>query len=1120
MGNTVGDIQNETARDPNIYSRSFAARPASIFVWKPQVMNKQRMKGEWNCMKKLVGFAALAALLCLPSVPARASTLTNLARAGIASQSTDYSAQGVASRAIDGNRSGLWGDASISHTADNDPAPWWQVDLQSTQPIGHIHFWFREECCFARNDYLRVVVYDSTNTATRTVLWETNNLAWEPGMTPRDIGFDIEPAVNGQVVYVEHLPEQASDLYLCFSEVEVYNQKLISGENYARQGTPTSSSCYTGDCLLYGALQAADGNHFGVSAAFPWGYSAPDDTPEVDPLPWWQVDLAEPETIGGVVLWPRRDRTYERYQNIRLTVADPGGATLYQQMFNVQPSGPKFAVNFVPPLANAKTVKIEATEATPDKFLNLPEVEVLGSLPSAPTATFPTDLQPVSVEESRPATFGPVAAVFDGGIRPEDVSYRWFRNGVEIPNAAGSWMSTYTTPYPVALTNNGDKYKVQVSVPGHGIFSTEVALTVNEDTTAPTLATPAVAVADQVTVTLVYDETLDPSSATNTANYTLSGGPTVGGLALAADGRTVTMVVENVLLGDDLSLSVSGVKDLAGNTLQAVNFSAAIPQTPINYARGGTATQNSNYIESTVASRAIDGNTAGSWGANSIACTANGELGWWEVDLKSTRTIGSVSVWWRTDCCGTRNSHVDLVIYDQADPGTRQELLRLPLTGAEVPPVPTVLKLPNPQAGRVVRLEHTLDTDQNDPNNVQMCLAEVQVFPPPTGLVVTPTPSSWNVYSGDRVFLRSGSDGQTPITTQWLRDGTPIPGASAPELVFTNITSDQAGSYVFMASNSVRVRYSQPALVTVHPRPPMAQNLAARYLFDADTAEIAFDSAPQGPAKTGSHDGVNTGGTWVDSVTDSKNMTRTGVMQFDASIPSQVMVPPHDDLNRPAGTIAFWIKAQPPAAGKTALFDRRGGTNNWGDVIVLHLDSTDSPNKVPDTIFNQAYPSGLNVGGITPVDDDNWRHIAYVYQWRPFGIVSFYVDGKLDAELTRGDPGEWPLDMPLEFGRSHDSYWPPYTGYLDDIHIFNRVLDAAEINQLMTSGVLELAPTLTIRLTGNEVTITWPGSGYILQQNNALNNAAGWADMPNATSGTATVTVPATGNNYYRLKKQ
>lgn len=1075
-------------------------------------------------MKTRTTIAGVAALICLSALSAKAAILTNLARAGIATQSTTYNnaAQAEASRAIDGNTSGLWGDASISHTADSENTPeghpWWQVDLQDTKPIGHIHLWFREECCFARNDNLRIVIYDSTNTSTRVVLWETNNQVWGAGMTPRDIGFNVDPAVNGRVVYVEHLPDQTSDNFICLAEAEVFDQKLISGPNYALQGAATSSSCYLTDCVLYGPQQAIDGNHFGVSAAAPWGFSAPDDTVDVDPLPWWQLDLSAPQSVGSIVLWPRRDRTYDRFQNIRLTVADQNNAALYQQLFTIQPSGAKFVVNFVPALANAKIVKIETTDFTPDKFLNLPEVEVFAPQPSSPTLTFTTSLLAITVEENRPATFGPVAAVADGGIRPEDISYRWYRNGTEITNAAGSWLTSYSTPSLVGVGNSGEKYKVQASVSGYGTFSSEVELTVTKDITPPTIVANQVQVTDQVSVDMMFSELLDPATATNASNYVLEGGPTVGSLVLGADGKTVTLVVQNVLLGDNLSLTVSGVKDLAGNSMVSQTINAAIPQTPINYARGGAATQNSNYTAGPVASRAIDGNTAGSWGANSIACTANGELGWWEVDLKTTKSIGSIKVWWRTDCCGTRNAHVDLVIYDSTDVNTRVELKRSALTGADVPPNPTVLDIPNGQAGQVIRLEHTIDTDQSDPANVQMCLAEVQIFPPPSGLVVTPDPSSWNVYTGDRIFLRSGSSGQTPITTQWQRNGVAIPGATAPELVITNITTDQAGSYVFMATNAVRVRYSQPATVVVNPRPALSYSLVAQYLFAADGGGIVLDDAPFGPAKTVSHDGTNAGAIWVDSVTDSKNVKRTGVMQFDPNVGNQqIAIQPQADLNSPVGAIAFWINCPPPS-GKAGIFDRRGGTNNWGDVLILNQDSADSPNRVPDTIFNQAYPSGLNVGGNTAVDDSNWHHIAYVYTWLPFGIVSFYVDGKLDAELTHGDPGAWPLDRPLEFGQSHDTYWPPYAGYMDDIYIFNRVLTATEVAEVMAG--LSLPPAMSFGVEGNKLTITWSAVGYILQQNDSLGNAAGWADISGATTGTYTVTMPTTGNNYYRLKQQ
>jgi hypothetical protein len=243
-------------------------------------------------------------------------------------------------------------------------------------------------------------------------------------------------------------------------------------------------------------------------------------------------------------------------------------------------------------------------------------------------------------------------------------------------------------------------------------------------------------------------------------------------------------------------------------------------------------------------------------------------------------------------------------------------------------------------------------------------------------------------------------------------------------------------------------------------------------------------------------------------------------MQFDGSVGNQIAIPPHADLDSNVGTIAFWFNTSPPANNDELLFDRRGGTNNWGDLLVVNNGSPDSPSGVPDALFDQAYPSGLNVGGVTPVDDGNWHHVAYLYTWLPFGIVSFYVDGKLDAELTHGNAGAWPPDQELEFGQSHDSYWHPYTGYFDDIHIFNRTLSQAELAQLMAGGVPPPPPSLTLSLTGNTLTLSWPGTGFGLQQNGSLANPAGWTNVPGGTASPVTAPLPHGGSTFYRLKQQ
>lgn len=69
---------------------------------------------------------------------------TNVARRGQATQK-NVSSGGVASRAIDGNKSGAYGDGGQTHTAENTPQPWWEVDLGEEFPIDRINIFNRTE---------------------------------------------------------------------------------------------------------------------------------------------------------------------------------------------------------------------------------------------------------------------------------------------------------------------------------------------------------------------------------------------------------------------------------------------------------------------------------------------------------------------------------------------------------------------------------------------------------------------------------------------------------------------------------------------------------------------------------------------------------------------------------------------------------------------------------------------------------------------------------------------------------------------------------------------------------------------------------------------------------------
>ncbi|MDE0595840.1 MAG: DUF1553 domain-containing protein, partial [Roseibacillus sp.] len=84
-----------------------------------------------------------------------------------------------------------------------------------------------------------------------------------------------------------------------------------------------------------------------------------------------------------------------------------------------------------------------------------------------------------------------------------------------------------------------------------------------------------------------------------------------------------------------------------------------------NIAIGGAARQSSTYIEA-VADRAIDGNTHGLYGGNSVAHAALSANPWWEVDLKNAHPIDSIVIWNRTDA-GTQKRIMPyhITLFDQ-----------------------------------------------------------------------------------------------------------------------------------------------------------------------------------------------------------------------------------------------------------------------------------------------------------------------------------------------------------------------------------------------------------------------------------------------------------------------
>jgi hypothetical protein len=84
-------------------------------------------------------------------------------------------------------------------------------------------------------------------------------------------------------------------------------------------------------------------------------------------------------------------------------------------------------------------------------------------------------------------------------------------------------------------------------------------------------------------------------------------------------------------------------------------------------------------------------------------------------------------------------------------------------------------------------------------------------------LRITHQPQSQLGYWGKSAMFTVEASGLPPISYQWQKDGTQIPGATDPSLTLTNLLMTDGGSYSVVVTNVQGSLTSKPAILTVNP---------------------------------------------------------------------------------------------------------------------------------------------------------------------------------------------------------------------------------------------------------------------------------------------------------------
>ncbi|MEO6036543.1 MAG: LamG-like jellyroll fold domain-containing protein, partial [Verrucomicrobiota bacterium] len=366
-----------------------------------------------------------------------------------------------------------------------------------------------------------------------------------------------------------------------------------------------------------------------------------------------------------------------------------------------------------------------------------------------------------------------------------------------------------------------------------------------------------------------------------------------------------------------------------------------------------------------------------------------------------------------------------------------------------------------------------------------------------TGGVYPPTfatqPQGATRYVADDVTFSAVVGGTLPISYQWRKNGVNIPGATNTSLTFTNLQLTNSGSYTLFASNGYNpTALSDPAVLQVNTF-VLTNSLAGYWKFDEGMDTTINDSS------TNLNQGFIAGSDyqWVAGrIGRALNLNTTDRGTY-------VLVPDSPSLNLDTGlqfTLSTWVRgsaAQISGAGLMAKGYGAGGEQFSLDLFsgVFRFYVRNSA-AVASVLMSSVAPSGF------------WQHVVATFD-ATTGAMRLYVNGQLVGSAT-GPTSLFATTHELSIGNRESGnstgYNLPFVGMMDDVRIYNRPLNAFDVQQLFASAG-PFAPVIYSVL---------PASGSVLAGDN-INFAAAvdgdptlgyqWAKGPTVLSTNAAFTL-------------
>jgi hypothetical protein len=147
----------------------------------------------------------------------------------------------------------------------------------------------------------------------------------------------------------------------------------------------------------------------------------------------------------------------------------------------------------------------------------------------------------------------------------EPVSYQWYRGTPQKPNPTvaitDEILSSLT--FTARPSDNGTTYRLLIGAKSGVVMSRVAKLTVVADTVKPVVSSIASSMFDPTKITVTFSKTVQASTLTDLANYSIDNGVMIYGATAGTAANSVDLYVSELSINTPYVLTVNGIKDIA-----------------------------------------------------------------------------------------------------------------------------------------------------------------------------------------------------------------------------------------------------------------------------------------------------------------------------------------------------------------------------------------------------------------------------------------------------------------------------------------------------------------------------------------------------------------------------